>query len=540
MTDWATERRFERSQVLTHAGTTSGLTVVIEGRRGPFGALGFHSYAPREFKPGDIDFVQALANVLGDVVERQLTDDDIRHRALHDPLTGLPNRLLFLDRLGQATERQRRRRDTLTAVLALDLDRFKLVNDSLGHRAGDELLAAAAPRLRQAVRSSDTVARFGGDEFGILLEDIAGEQDAIDMAERIAGVFTRPFVLDGNEHFVTTSIGIALAEGGERAEDLLRDADAAMHRAKERGRARYELFDEALRGRALSRLRVENDLRRALERDELVLHYQPLVSLRDRSMVSVEALVRWEHPERGRISPVDFIPVAEENGLIEPIGRWVLEHACRQAAEWCRARPDAAPLTMSVNLSAAQVANRGLAETVATALRVSGLDPACLALELTESMLVCRQRGALADADGAQGAGSATGPRRFRDRLLVAVIPDPPAARRAQGRPLLRRRPGHRVARHRRHRGDRRHVTGAVAAGGRRGRRDRASGRGTDPAGLRPCPGLSLLPPGPGRRDHADARRRARMAGRPCRCPCVMSGAPDRPWDGGVRSVRGH
>ena len=388
VTDWATERRFERSQVLTHAGTTSGLTVVIEGRRGPFGALGFHSYAPRVFKPGDVDFVQALANVLGDVVERQLTDDDIRHRALHDPLTGLPNRLLFLDRLGQAAERQRRRRDTLTAVLALDLDRFKLVNESLGHRAGDELLAAAAPRLRQAVRSSDTVARFGGDEFGILLEDIAGEQDAIDMAERIAGVFTRPFVLDGNEHFVTTSIGIALAEGGERAEDLLRDADAAMHRAKERGRARYELFDEALRGRALSRLRVENDLRRALERDELVLHYQPLVSLRDRAMVSVEALVRWEHPERGRVSPLDFIPMAEENGLIEPIGRWVLEHACRQAAEWCRARPDAAPLTMSVNLSAAQVANRGLAETVATALRVSGLDPACLALELTESMLI--------------------------------------------------------------------------------------------------------------------------------------------------------
>ncbi len=388
VTDWATERRFERSQVLDQVGTTSGLTVVIEGRRGPFGALGFHSYAPRLFKQGDVDFVQALANVLGDVVERQLTDDDIRHRALHDPLTGLPNRLLFLDRLGQATERQRRRRDTLTAVLVLDLDRFKLVNESLGHRAGDELLAAAAPRLKQAVRSSDTVARFSGDEFGILLADITGEQDAIEMAERIAGVFARPFVLDGNEHFVTTSIGIALAEGGERAEDLLRDADAAMHRAKERGRARYELFDEALRGRALSRLRVENDLRRALERDELTLHYQPLVSLRDRAMVSVEALVRWDHPERGRISPVDFIPVAEENGLIEPIGRWVLEHACRQAAEWCRARPDVAPLTMSVNLSAAQVANRALAETVATALRVSGLDASCLALELTESMLV--------------------------------------------------------------------------------------------------------------------------------------------------------
>ena len=439
-------RRFERSQVLSDLGTTSGLTVVIEGRRGPFGALGFHSVGPRVFKSGDVDFVQALANVLGDVVERQLTDDDIRHRALHDPLTGLPNRLLFLDRLDQATERQRRRRDTLTGVLALDLDRFKLVNESLGHRAGDELLAAAAPRLRQAVRSSDTVARFSGDEFGILLEDITCEQDAIEMAERIAAVFARPFVLGGDEHFVTTSIGIALAEGGERAEDLLRDADAAMHRAKERGRARYELFDEALRGRALTRLRVENDLRRALERDELTLHYQPLISLHDREMVSVEALVRWDHPERGRISPVDFIPVAEENGLIEPIGRWVLEHACRQAAEWYRERPDARPLTMSVNLSAVQVANRGLIETVAAALRISGLDPSCLALELTESMIVVRQRGAVGDAGGPQGAGGASGARRLRHRLLVAVVSDPAAAGRAQGGPLLRRRPGHRVA----------------------------------------------------------------------------------------------
>jgi diguanylate cyclase (GGDEF)-like protein/PAS domain S-box-containing protein len=385
--DWESETRFDRSQVLIDRGARSGLTVVIEGRRGPFGALGMHSTSPRAFQPGDVDFVQALANVLGDVVERQLTDDDIRHRALHDPLTGLPNRLLFLDRLQQASERQRRHPDSLTAILALDLDRFKLVNDSLGHAVGDELLAAAGPRLKQAVRSSDTVARFGGDEFGILLEDIGGEHDAIDMAQRIAGVFTRPFVLDGDEHFVTTSIGIALAEGGELAEDLIRDADAAMHRAKERGGARYELFDEALRGRAISRLRVENDLRRALERDELILHYQPVIALRDHAMASVEALIRWNHPQRGQISPAEFIPVAEENGLIEPIGRWVLDHACRQAARWYRDRPDSPPLTMSVNLSAAQVANPGIVDTVATAVRASGLDPSCLALELTESIM---------------------------------------------------------------------------------------------------------------------------------------------------------
>ncbi|HWE09141.1 MAG TPA: EAL domain-containing protein [Solirubrobacteraceae bacterium] len=384
--DWDAEDRFNRAPVLSDHGARSGLTVVIQGRREPYGVLGLHSTAPRRFASGDIDFVQALANVLGDVVERQVTDDDIRHRALHDALTGLPNRVLFMDRLQQSTERLRRHPDSLTAVLTLDLDRFKLVNDSLGHRVGDKLLAAAAPRLKQAVRSSDTVARFGGDEFGILLEDIAGEREAIEMAERIAGVFANPFVLDGTEHFVTTSIGIELTAGGEPADDLLRDADAAMHRAKERGGARWELFDAAMRGRAISRLRVENDLRRALERQELILDYQPLVSLRDGSLLGVEALVRWVHPQRGRISPADFIPVAEENGLIEPIGRWVLTHACRQAARWSRERPGSA-VSMSVNLSAAQVTNRGLADSVAAALRVSGLEPSRLALELTESVL---------------------------------------------------------------------------------------------------------------------------------------------------------
>ncbi len=410
VSDWERELRFSRSAPLAATGTRSGLTVAIEGRRAPFGVLGVHSTSVRDFKPGDVDFVQALANVLGDAFERQTIDDDIRHRALHDPLTGLPNRILFIDRLEQAIARLRRRR-SLSAILCLDFDRFKLVNDSLGHQVGDELLAGATPRLRQAVRASDTVARFGGDEFGILLEEIAGERDAIEMAQRIASEFTRPFVLNGNEQFVTISIGIAFAEGGELAEDLIRDADAAMYRAKERGRARYELFDEAMRGRAISRLRVENDLRRALERDELTLVYQPVVSLQDLSIVGVEALIRWEHPEHGLIEPSEFIPVAEENGLIEPIGRWVLQHACRQAARWYRDRPDAAPIQMSVNLSAVQVANRGLAESVASALRGSGLAPTWLSLEITESVL-------LGDADGltdALGALKAIGVRLVLD-----------------------------------------------------------------------------------------------------------------------------
>ncbi len=385
--DWGREDRFECSPVLAAVGARSGLTVAIEGRDGPFGVLGVHSTSVREYSSGDINFVQSLANVLADALARQATEDDIRHQALHDALTGLPNRVLFLDRLEQALARMRRH-SALAAVLFLDIDRFKLINDSLGHQAGDELLAVVAPRLKQAVRPSDTVARFGGDEFGILLEEIPTERDAIATAERVAAVFARPIVLDGNEHFVTTSVGIALAQGGEPADALIRDADAAMYRAKERGRARYELFDEVMRGRAIDRLRVENDLRRALERDELRLYYQPVISMRRQSVVSVEALLRWEHPDRGLVLPGEFISIAEEIGLIRDIGRWVLEHACMQGALWYQSRPDAAPITLSVNLSPVQLAHSDLPDTVAALLRATGLDPACLSLEITESVLL--------------------------------------------------------------------------------------------------------------------------------------------------------
>jgi diguanylate cyclase (GGDEF)-like protein/PAS domain S-box-containing protein len=384
--DWDAETRFDQPD-FGGRRTGAGLSVKIEGRsREPFGVLVIQSMAPRSFAAGDVDFLQALANVLADALERQAIEDAIRDRAVHDPLTGLPNRVLFVDRLEHALSRLGRQ-DSLAAILFLDLDHFKLVNDSLGHHVGDELLTAAAPRLKQALRSSDTVARFGGDEFGILLEDIASERDAIETAERIAAIFARPFVLSGSEHFVTTSIGIALAHGGEQADELIRDADAAMYRAKDRGRARYEVFDEGMRGRAIERLRVENDLRRAIERGELRLEYQPVVSLRTFGIVGVEALLRWRHPERGEVPPSEFIPIAEENGLIEPIGRWVLEHACRQAAQWYRDRPDAAPLSMSVNLSAVQV-RRSLPDVVRSVLRSTGLDPACLSLEITETVMV--------------------------------------------------------------------------------------------------------------------------------------------------------
>jgi diguanylate cyclase (GGDEF)-like protein/PAS domain S-box-containing protein len=397
--DWSAERRFHQSDTLRNLGIRSGLTVVIEGTRGPFGVLGVHSRRPRTYSRGDVDFLQSLANVLGDALERQSIEDDIRHRALHDPLTGLPNRALFLDRVEHALARLGRR-TSLAAIMFLDLDHFKLINDSLGHHVGDELLAAAAPRLSQAVRVSDTVARFGGDEFGVLLEDIRSPRDAIETAERIASSFARPFVLGDGRHVVSTSIGIALARGGERPQELIRDADAAMYRAKERGRARYELFDEAMRGRAIARLQVENDLRGALDRGELRLDYQPIVSLRHRSVVGAEALLRWEHPQRGVVLPSEFVGIAEENGLIEPIGRWALERACRQAVRWQREQPEAPPIGVSVNLSVVQFARRDLPQIVDSALRASDLDPALLSLEITESVML-RDVEAFTDALGA-------------------------------------------------------------------------------------------------------------------------------------------
>ena len=275
--DWDSEERFPQSARSRELGVRSGVSVPIEGPTSFYGMLTVHATAPRDYAAGDVDFIQALANVLADALERQASDDQMQHRALHDPLTGLPNRVLFMDRLEHALDRLRRQRTSRAAILFIDLDNFKLVNDSMGHYAGDELLAAVAARLRQAVRPSDTVARFGGDEFGLLLEELPDEREAILMAERVAALFNRPFVLGTSEHFVTTSIGIALAQGGEQAADLIRDADAAMYRAKERGRARYELFDEVMRSRAIARLRIENDLRRAIERGELRLAYQPVV-----------------------------------------------------------------------------------------------------------------------------------------------------------------------------------------------------------------------------------------------------------------------
>jgi diguanylate cyclase (GGDEF)-like protein len=274
------------------------------------------------------------------------------------------------------------------AVLFLDLDQFKLVNDSLGHAAGDELLAAVAPRLEQALRPGDTVARFGGDEFAVLAEDVGDERGATRIAERIAEALTRPFILREREHFVSASIGISIGTGTEEPEALIRDADAALYRAKDHGRGGYEIFDEVMRSRVIEHMQTENDLRRALQRAEFVVHYQPVVRLQDRSIASMEALVRWDHPERGLLGPLAFIPVAEESRLIVPIGRWVIEQACRQAAAWQELRPDSAPVAVAVNLSARQLADPEVTAHIERSIEANGIEPSTLWLELTESTLL--------------------------------------------------------------------------------------------------------------------------------------------------------
>ena len=385
--DWHAETRFRPSDRVIEQAIRSSIGVRIEGPIVPWGIFRVFSREPNAFTEADVNFVVSLANILADAIERQDAEDAMQHRALHDPLTGLPNRVLFTDRLEQSLERSRRHTDALAAVLFIDVDHFKQVNDTLGHQAGDDLLVGVAARLREAVRPADTVARFGGDEFGLLLEEISSERVAIATAERIAAGFARPLVLDSGSQFVTVSIGIALADGQQDAQALLRDADAAMYRAKQRGRARYDLFDEDLRARALARGRIENDLRRAIDQQELRLEYQPVVRLRDETMFGVEALLRWDHPQRGPVPRNEFVPVAEDSGLIDRIGQWVIEQAFRDALRWQQAMPDLPPLHIGVNISTLQLQNARFPEFLGGAIAACGIDPELVNLELDEQVL---------------------------------------------------------------------------------------------------------------------------------------------------------
>jgi len=392
--DSATEDRFV-PELAREFGLVSALSVPVPAPDGGFwGVLAASSAKQGRFDSDDVSFLQALANVLAGALSREAAERRLRHLSLHDALTGLPNRTLLLDRLAHALARTQRTSEVL-AVMFLDVDHFKTVNDAFGHGTGDELLRALTPRLRGALRLGDTLARFGGDEFVVLCEGLHDAEGAQALAERLLAVFATPFILGRDaghptEHHLSASIGIALA-GDDHVEDpdaLIRDADIAMYRAKQ-GRGRVELFDTRTRDQVVERVRTTSELRRALDENELHIAYQPIVDLRDGSVRRLEALLRWRHPERGLVSPDEFIPLAEESGLILPIGAWVLDQVARQLAAWDRHEdPRMRGLRSGVNLSARQLVEPGLIEVVTGALAAHGVANDRIVCEITETALI--------------------------------------------------------------------------------------------------------------------------------------------------------
>jgi diguanylate cyclase (GGDEF)-like protein/PAS domain S-box-containing protein len=383
--DWEDEQRFLPSRKLRARGVRSSVAVLVGEPDAPFGVLAVHYPRPKAFPSDCLPFLEMLANVLADAIRRRDAQETLRHQALHDELTGLPNRTLFLDRVGHAlAESDRHHRPP--GVFFMDLDHFKLVNDSLGHAAGDELLRLVASRLADAIRPGDTLARLGGDEFAVLCEQLPSEVSAIHIASQLLGALEQPVVLDGDDHAVNASIGIALGTGKSSADDLLRDADSALYHAKTAGRARAELFDQEMHARVLGRVRTESALRAALADEEVYVHYQPLVSLGSGQIIGVEALARWWHPDWGPVSPVEFIPVAEESGLIPQLGALVMRRAVHEGVIW-REYADFTGIT--VNVSARQLVQpEEVAALVREVIAAEGIAPSFLTLEITESVLI--------------------------------------------------------------------------------------------------------------------------------------------------------
>lgn len=389
--DWDRDPRVSRYRSLSNPEMRSSMMVPIGGSREQFGMLSVASAEPNRFSEQDGHFLHAAANILANAIERNRADESLRHRLHHDPLTDLPNRQLFSERLTEAIDAARESGERC-GVLFLDIDHFKLINDGIGHHAGDEMLREVAPRLGYSVRRGDTVARFGGDEFGVVLKSVQGEEDAREIADRLLDALSEPIIYDGVENFITASIGIAIYTPGvddeKDAEALIQEADAAMYQAKDMGRAQAQVFGQPMRDKALRRLEIERELRRAIEDDQLVIHYQPIVSLRTGRVFAFEALARWQHPTQGLMGPGDFIPIAEESDLITQIDSWVLRNGLRQMGEWQRMIPADRRLVLTVNASSRQIRTTALPGLVAGLLKEYGVSPDRLALEITESVLV--------------------------------------------------------------------------------------------------------------------------------------------------------
>jgi len=389
------ETRFDLDPVYSECGVHSTISVEIRGSQHPFGVLVTASTTPGAFKAEDASFLAAIANILADALQRARNEEEMRELALHDSLTGLPNRTLFFDRLTLALARTSRL-GTRLAVLFLDVDHFKSYNDTLGHRVADRLLTQIGARIERTMRATDTVARFGGDEFVVLCEDLV-DDEAEALTTRLLSAFQDPFSFDDQQHELRASIGVALSDAHNLdGETLLRDADIAMYSSKESGRATWTLATEEMRVAVVDRFETRDALQRAIETDQLVLHYQPIVALDGGELCAFEALVRWRDPDGGMILPGQFIPLAEESGLILRLGEWVLRAACRQAARWGEQFPDRAPLPIHVNLSARQVAQPDLPALVRDVFNETGVPPRDIVLEITESALIDALGGPMA------------------------------------------------------------------------------------------------------------------------------------------------